>query len=534
MKVSQRRVVALLLSAVVLLACALSTVGCGSGGGSATADPDGIYTGVTPGDDPQQGGVLTFANSGLPSSLDPATLSVSTPPQIFDQLVEMVPGSDEPKPDLATSWTISSDGLTYDFKLRSGVKFSNGEPLTADDVAYTLRRMAGPENQTGQFIFPDTFKSVTAVSPTEVRFVLNKPVAAMIYYLADPEVSIVPEDLAGMSPAEFGTHPIGSGPFMVKSFKPGNKLELVKNPHYRVADQPYLDGVTILNMPEANQRILSVRSGEADAADVISYSQIPSLVDDPSLQMTVQPLFGIDNVIWNTSKPPFDDVKVRQGLAYATPIDDIIDTVYHGYAEPANTIIPKNEFWDPSMPYYTSKPSKAAELMSESSVPNGFAATIMIPGGNPDATLLASILQDAWSKVGVKLSVEQTDINTVWTRLIGGNYEVAAVESGSFVTSVPAPDNAGGLVYDFESGTNGLGSWYDSPKETELYRSAASATSESLRRRNFEELQAMSHQSAQMLPIGFVPQRYLLGPDVRNFVAVAGGWVRLGEVYLAP
>jgi len=522
---------------VVLGALAFAGAGCGSGGGTTAADAGSgsVYTGGIPGSSPHRGGVLEFAVSPLflSGSLDPERSVVQTPPQIFDQLVELLPGSETPQPGIATSWTVSKDGLTYDFKLRRGVRFSTGQPLTATDVAYTLHRMTTPANQTGQFIFPDTFRSITVVNPYEVRFVLSKPVAATLYNLADPALSIFPKSIASKeSAASFGVHPVGSGPFKVKSFSPGKSLQLVRNPYYWRTGLPYLDGVNYTIVNDANQRILNVRSGQADVANSVPYSQIGLLRHTPGVVMSVQHEYAVDDLYWNTSKAPLSDVRVRQALAYATPVQDIIKTVYHGYAEAANTIMPKMQYWDSSVPYYSYDLAKAKRLLSASSAPHGFSATALVVGGDPDSTLLGTILQSSWAQLGVKLTIRQTDPDTLGTDLFAGKYQLGSFDTGAFLNDVAAPDDAAGLVYDYNSGTHGLGSFLNDPRMARLYRQASSTVDESLRAADFRRLQAMSQAQAQLLPIAFVPVTYLVRSRVRNFTALGGGWVRFDRVYL--
>jgi len=512
----------------------LAAAGCGGAStGAGTGSTASIYTGGVAGGHPQRGGTLTFALSSGLTLLNPEQLGgLGIPTQIWDQLVELVPGSDQPQPAIATSWSVSPDGLTYDFKLRPGVRFSNGTPLTAADVVYTLRRMTTSANTTGQFIFPTTFKSLDAVGPYEVRFVLTKPVAAMLYNLADPALSIFPKNLAGESESQFASHPIGSGAFMVKSYSPGKSLALVRNPHYWRHGQPYLDGINYALTPNANQRVLSVRSGQADVADTIPYSQINPLRHTPGVVVTTQREYAVDDVFWNTSKAPLTDVNARRALAYATPVQSIIKAVYHGYAEPANTIMPKMQYWDPSVPYYSYDLAKAKALMRASSVPHGFSATFLVAGGDPDGTLVGTILQSAWAKLGVKLAVRQIDSDSESTSVIGGKYQIGWFPTASFINDVAAPDDAAGLVYDYNSGTHALGSFLNSPQSTRLYHEAIATTKDSVRARDFRQLQATSQAAAQMLPIAFVPTTYLVSPRVRNFSALGGGWVRFDRVYL--
>jgi peptide/nickel transport system substrate-binding protein len=249
--------------------------------------------------------------------------------------------------------------------------------------------------------------------------------------------------------------------------------------------------------------------------------------------MSIQRLYGIDDVFWNTSHRPLNDVKVRQALAYATPIKDIIKAVYHGYAEPANAIVPQNKYLDPKVPFYSYNLAKAKQLIKNSSIPNGATLTMYLVSGDPDSSLLGTILQSAWAQIGVKLRLVKTDYNALVARLFGDNYQVAFFGTAKFVNDTNLPDGPGDLVYDYESGTHGLGSYMNNPTVTRLQREAAASTSESLRRQDYQKLQRMSMANAQLLPIAWVPQFFLLNKRVHNWEAVGNTAVKLRDVYLS-
>jgi peptide/nickel transport system substrate-binding protein len=523
----------------VLVAAAIGVSGCGGSSdanSTSSASNPSIYTHGIPGSSPQRGGHLTYAisPSNFQTSLDPATGNEGIVTQIFNQLLELRPGSDTPQPALATSWKISNGGKTYDLELRHDVKFSNGEPLRASDVAYTLHRLTTPANTTGQFIFPNTFHSISVVGPYEVRFVLNRPTAAMLDYLAEPTLSIVPQHVVEKEGESFGIHPVGSGPFVVKSFSQGKTLQLERNPLYWRSQRPYLDSLTYTVTEEANQRILSVRSGQAQVADVIPYSQVASLEHTGGVTMLHEETAAVDNLYWNTSKARFNETAVRRALAYDTPSETIVKTVYHNLAEPANSIIPSNGYRSKSVPYFKYDLAKAKKLLAGSNAAKGFGVTMWVVSGDPDASLIATILQNSWGQLGVKVAIKQADANTVFEHMFGGEYQVAVVPSGFFYNPVAVPDDSGQLVYDYYSGSHGLASYFNSSKEIELIHQASASYDQATRRKDFEALQRLAEESVQLLPLAFPPRTFLVGSAVRNFMPLYGGGItHMEEVYLA-
>ena len=524
------------------VAICLAAAGCGSGrstSNATSASRVGVFTnGTRTGETPVRGGVLAFARSVQATELDPALSSTNAGgyilPQIFDQLVEQLPGSTLLQAGVASSWSISADGLTYDFQLRHDVRFSNGAQLTASDVVFTLHRLASPVNtNSAAFHFP--LRNVTARTPHEVRVILSHPVPAFILDLSDPIASIVPATVVSHeSEAQFGQRPVGSGAFVVKSFTPGKSLVLARNPYYWRSGQPYLNSVVFTNTPDANQRILAVQSGQANVADAIPYDQAATLLHASGVKLVVIPLAEVDAGYWNDGKAPFTDIAVRRALNYATPRDALIKHVYQGLATPANSIIPKNAYWDASVPPYRYDPVKAKQLIATSSVPHGFSMTLMIPSGDPGDSTTAQILQAAWAQIGVRVTLRPLDFGTLVTQFFAGNYDMVLFPSGSEENSDPAPDALADLFYNYNDGSHAEGTFWNNPQEIALTQQAATATSETVRRQLYRNLQSISQSLAQELPLVFAPALNLVSGKVRDFTTLPGGSWRLEQVWLAP
>jgi peptide/nickel transport system substrate-binding protein len=522
-------------------ATALTLAACGGSGGSNGAIKHfnaSMYT-TTPGGTPQPGGTLVVATASTSKSLDPALLNAanqeSTIMPIYDQLVRIMPGFQEPQPDIATSWKVSPDGLTYDFTLRPGMTFSNGQPVTAKDVVFTYMRMARlvKAGKTNSSFQADTFTSVTAVGEHEVKLVLKAVHAALLDELAEPALSIVPASVVtAMGENAFGQKPIGSGPFMVKSFAAGKSLELVRNPHYWEAGKPYLDGITFNFVPEVTQRILAVRSGEADVADAVSATQAPSLKAVPNTRLLVEPFNNSDVLNWNVRTPPFGDQKVRLALNLAIPRAAIIKDVYRGYAVESNSIIPKVKYWDPTVPVYPYDLAKAKQLLSESSAPHGFSTTIYITGGDPQVALLASIIQSSWAQLGVKAAIREKDFGTFLSDALAGKEPLFFFSSGGF-TSPEDPDQSATLAYDYERGNHSLATNFQNTEEEQLVRAARASTDEALRKEDFQKLQRLSYQLAQMMPIAYTPSITFVSATLHGYQTLRVGWPLYQFAWLA-
>ena len=412
-------VVALLAVAATIAACGGSDGSSGGGTGASAGSEDvelGAWGGLAnPGGEPVRGGTLRLDQSGAPpavSSLaflsEPDNGTMQVVMQVFDQLVEFLPGELDPQPGLAERWTVSDDGLSYTFKLRDA-QFSDGTPVTSADAKWVLDRARGPES-----FFGSLFGAITSVQTPDdstVVLKLSKPTPALLHSLATAGASIVPSKLVKRIGVEaFNKAPIGSGPFTLPRWQPDQPIELKRNPRYWRAGQPYLDEVVLAPTPNDNTRVLNVRSGTSDVADYVPFAQIEPIDKSGEAKVLVAPGADMSVVFINNNKKPFDELAVRQALNYATPVDSIIDVVFHGAAPAMNTVLPKLKYWTDKAKAYTYDVDKAKELLADSSVPNGFDATISIDGSDSATKQVAQILKQAWQEIGVDLTIQPREL----------------------------------------------------------------------------------------------------------------------------
>jgi len=536
------------LAAVPLSACGSTshTAGAGSTAHSASvvtpATPSATATfdtGPAPGGVPQRGGSLVFSTQGSLTTLDPAlnanTNQYASELPLFDQLVADSASGTAPIPDLAVSWTISSDQKVYTFRLRPGVRFSNGQPLTSADVIFSFTRLAADVKHglVPLAYVTGPIASVTALGSTSVRFTLNKVTPAFLDDLTDPFCSIVPQAVvAKIGSKAFGLHPEGTGPFLLKSFQPGVSEHLVANPYYWRSGQPYLKSLSFNEVANATQRILSVQAGQAQVADYVPFPQVPAVQHLSGARLLVQPYWAEDAIYETATVPPFGDRNVRLALLYATPISAIIKTAYSGDALPANSILPKIEYWDSSVPVYPYDVAKAKQYLAASSRPHGFSTTLYVVGGDPQSALVAQILQSSWAAIGVHLQIRQEDLGTLETNQAAGKLPLAWYPSGAFSSFTWAPDAVAAIAYD-SSVAGDAGTLYRSASQTKLVREAESSPSNSTRAADFARLQRLAYQTAQFMPVAFPPSLSLVSTSIRGYNTTPAGLAYLQGVWLS-
>jgi peptide/nickel transport system substrate-binding protein len=533
------------LSSVAVVAATLALGACGgstSSGGAGTKATD-VESGpwgaiMRPGGTPKRGGTLTIDQYAPPDTLSPYkmmeapdTPSLQVGAQIFDQLVEYLPGEFEPQPGLAKSWDVSSDGLTYTFQLQPDVTFSDGTPFTSEDVKFTLDHARGPKS----FFRDSLYGVITKIEtpdPLTAVVKLSQPTPGFIYSLGNIAASIVPKKLVETQGVEaFNKNPVGTGAFILKSWIKDQEASLVRNPTYWRKGKPYLDALTIRVTPNDNTRVLNVTSGTSDVADTVPFAQIKTINANKATDVLVG-AGGDMYVVWpNNAKKPYDEVEVRQALAYATPLEDINKVAFGGVAPLMNTVYPKVKYWDKDAPGYAYDIEKAKELLGQSSVPNGFSATINIVGTDQPSTQVAQILQQSWAKIGVKLTIQRLNNATLGAKWSEGDAELTVFTPGSFATDVPVDDEFTSLLFNSPA-TNNLFTFLKNPEAAKLTKEATSTLDEGKREELFHQLQDVTIKNPPVIPLVYTPNRAGVRTNVHGFnYIMAGSYWRLDGVW---
>jgi peptide/nickel transport system substrate-binding protein len=483
---------------------------------------------------PVRGGTLKMARNEEAQSFDPVVPgdngSIYSIQQIFDQLTRLNHDSTYVVPGLAESWHISSDRKTYTFRLRSA-RFSNGAPVTADDVIYSLGRTFNPKTCFYSFLFASV-TSVRKLNSRTIQIKLREPNTPLLESLSVFAAAIVPESVVKKDPKGFGQKPVGSGAFALKQFAKGQFTHLVRNPYYWQRGKPYVNEVMMYYVPDDNTRILKLQAGEVDSATLIPYSQIEGL-NKGSTRVQIEPLFRWDGIWLNHARPPINDKKVRQALNYATDKDALVSRVLFGHAQVANHMMPKHRYWRADVKPYPYDINKAKALMAASSVPKGFHVNVIVPTGDTIVAQVAQVVKQSWSQIGIDITIQTLDAGTAATKWAASDFTIG---SNWYVTSdVTAPDEPAGIEFDYGApgGFHSAFANYKSAKASSLVHQAARSSSERQRAQLFGELQQLVMNDAYGVALYFSPARTGLRSNVRNFQTRKTGWWALEEVWLA-
>jgi len=344
---------------------------------------------------------------------------------VYDSLLRTTKDGTGVEPGLATKWESTADGLTWTFTLRDGVKFSDGSAMKASDVKASLD-LARNGEKSGWKDNYKAIKEITASDDKTVKITLSQPYAPLLSVLAMFSGGVLPADMAKATDAKDYDNAQawktkGTGAYYVEGWKKGDALVLKRNPNYWKS-KPAVDEVRIEYIPDDNTRMLKLQGGETDLVDFVPFSQIAALSAQPGVKAQTFTIQQTAFVILNNTKPPLNDVKVRQALNYATDKEAIIKNVYFGQAKFMNSPIPMGTYYDKSLPGYPYDLEKAKKLMAESSGASGFKMDMQVRSGNTNFANTAVILKEAWAKLGVTVDIQTLDTAVVRTNYRAGDF----------------------------------------------------------------------------------------------------------------
>lgn len=396
---------------LVIVAALLGTTTCGStddapldGQGSAANNADG-------GNQPGADGTLVVGVGVEPSTLDPSggsTPEVNITINIFDTLVTR-----DNEPELAQSWTVSEDGLTWTFELQEGVEFHNGEPFNADAVKYSLERIQDPDYTTGYKSYWTMVDKVVPVDEYTVEFQLTEPnpfvVDSMHYHLP----IVPPKYTEEVGNEGLAQEPIGTGPYKFVEWRHGQSITLEANKDYYLG-APAIQNAEIRFITDESARAAALLSGEVDVVGPLSYDQVDQVENADGVRVETTPSLKQDRLAFREDHDLFDDVRVRKAVTMAIDREAITNTVLRGLAEPMiGPITSTATGFDPDLEPLPYDPEQARELLAEAGYPDGFSVDFDIrPGLMPKDDETPVAIAAMLSEVGIEVNITTYDIGT--------------------------------------------------------------------------------------------------------------------------
>lgn len=379
----------------------------------------------------KQGGSITVGLELDISGFDPLKVGVfDTSANIaaallFDTLTYLDDGG-KAQGKVAESWESSADFKTWTFRLRAGVKFHDGTPFNAQAVAWNFARQKDPKNNCRcAFYIANTLK-VEAKDDLTVVYQLRDPAVNFPALLAAPTSNNVVQSPAAIQAKgdDYNRNPVGSGPYVLRSWTAGDRLVLERNPNYWRKGWPRLDRIVLRPLPDAQSRFASLLSGESDVvwADPFEADNILKAQKDKAFTVIQHVGSGASVYAFNTKVAPFDDVRVRQALVMALDRKKMSQVLTNGLSLPATNPYGEGSWVkckdDGALP---TDPAKAAALLKEYGKPVQFK---MLVTATPRGRAIGQVMQQFWKQVGANMEIEQVDQATIVPRAFQRQFQL--------------------------------------------------------------------------------------------------------------
>jgi peptide/nickel transport system substrate-binding protein len=445
----------------------------------------GIIPAPTPANvTPKRGGKITAARTGDFNHFDPFyTGAVQFPMQhniyssllYYDKDLKLHGG-------LAERWELSSDGLALKLWVRPGVKFHNGREFTADDVVFNVERAM--DKSIGHSAYAQTFtmKGARALDRMTAVIEYKQPTA----YLYDTLCFI--GMVAKEAVPDIKKTAVGTGPFRLDRWIPGDHARLVRNQSYWEPDVPYLDEVIIRSFRDLPSMLVNLEAGQVDLIEPVPNTDLERMRSTANIGVVRGTPGFFYNLYLHTKKKPFDNRKVRQAINLAVDRKTIVNRVLYGFSDTAQTPFPKTSWaYDEKMDnYWPFDLDRARKLLTEAGYDKGFETTVITTPIFPELTDIAVVLQQDLAKIGVKLKIQEDASAQYYPKLFGGDFEMMVSFSGR---AHKDPGSAWVIQPAYRVGGNMLG-WQSDAFEN-LLRQGASTFDREKRRPYYLKVQEM-------------------------------------------
>ena len=468
---------------------------------------------------------------------------------LFDSLVEL-DQSLNVRPLLAESWEVAKDGLAYTFKLKKGVKWHDGTPFTARDVAFTFYAVLNPKVTTPHRAYFDAlagFPELTnkdapkrpedlAVKPIEVvddhtvRFRLRYPSGSFLAVLTNPRAGIIPEHLlktADLNTTEFNRKPVGTGPFKFVEWRRGERLVMEANPQYH-GGRPALDRLIFRIIPDSVVLLQELRAGGVDFIENPPLNEVARLKQTAGLKVLVADNTSYNYFGWRQDLEPFNDLRVRRALNHAIDVPTLVKEALQGYATIATGQFPPSSWaYDPAVKPYAYDPNRAKALLAEAGFrPEGdgvlarngkrFSFTIRHDQANQAVKDTAVIVQEYLKRVGVEAKLEPLDWPTFVKKLFASEFEGIVVGW----TNHHDPDPFAYTIWHSSQWKGRNFAHYKNPRVDELLEQARHTAVVAERKKHYAEFSKLLMEDAPYVFLYFPQQIFVTRQSYDGFLPI--------------
>ncbi len=450
---------------------------------------------------PEAGGfkdTIVIARAEDPMDLDPTIGDDTASSRMYHTIVPglvQVDKDGQIAPDLAESWEVSDDGLVWTFHLHPGLKFSDGTDVTIEDWQFTFDRAKNREESYWKYT-AEPIVSVEGDNETVIITIAEENPAFLSY--------LTLFNMGLQSKAHFdelgGSYdnawPVGAGAYYVTEWAHDEYITLEANPYYYKEGFPKTPHLKFETVSEDNSRMMMLQAGEIDIMVDLPFSSAATLdaadgvsvVEWPSTQQRYL-------VLNNEANPAFADVKVRQALMMGTDFQQLIDMCLYGYGQKSNSFLsPKQLGYNTKLPEYTYDVEGAKALLAEAGYPDGFDVTFTLRAGNALFEQIGTIIQDQWSKIGVRVNVESMDSAAL--RELQNDMKLDMVV-GTWTDDMPDPSQLTQYLLDYETNHGFYTNW-KSDACNELFAEASKEMDDAKRYELYDQIQEICHDEVAL------------------------------------
>lgn len=418
-------------------------------------------------------------------------------------------------PDLAESYSVV-DSTTLEFKLRKGVKFQDGSDFTADDVKFTIERVADEKNASPNRSKVTAIQAVQIVDPHTVRIVTSRPFGPLLNYLTNTRTAtqiVSRKAVESMGAEAFGRRPVGTGAYMVKDWKSNESVELVGFPG-AFSGAPKIANVICPLIAEESSGMTAILGNQIDMTSTAPFADVPSLEKRPEVRVLKQPGLNTRYVALNNKKAPFDDVHFRRAVSMAFNRDILVKAVVFGEGVVTPGILPPSLWPDPkplASDWVTFNPERARAEMAKSKYKAGQEATVLVWGSNWWRRIGEIVVGQVNQVLGVKFQIQAMDFNAAFAKAKSGDYDAMVM---GWLGLVDADEYMGEMV-----GSKGFRNihFYGSDKMDALLDGGRTEIDPQKRKVIYREAETLLLEDMPLLPCFTSNVHNLLRPSVTGF-----------------
>ena len=461
-------------------------------------------------------GVLTIGRREDGTTFDPIRTAQNIDfwvfSNVYDVLVRVDRSGTKLEPELAESWEVSDDGLTYTFKMRDA-KFSDGSNITAGDAAFTLLRIRDDEGSLWSESY-SVIDTAEAVDDRTLEITLKTPSAPFLSTLAMPGVSIISQaGMESMGQEAYAENPVASGAFTVKEWRRGDRVILEKNPNFWEADRVSLNGVEWISVPDDNTRMLNVQAGELDAAIYVPFSRVAELQTDPELTVHLEPSTREDHLLINHEQGALAQKEVRQALDMAIDKQSIIDTVTFGLGTVADSYIPAGALYHNVDNLHRDYDPETAKKMLAEAGASDLKLNYLIDAGNEVDEQIAVLLQQQLAQAGITANLQKVDPSQRWDMLVDGDYDISV---NYWTNDILDPDQKTTFVLGHDTNMNYM-TRYQNDEVKKLVEDARVEMDPAKREAMYMKIQESAKDDAHWIDLYYSPFINVSRSNVDNF-----------------